>query len=106
MLVEIIEPAPRPIPTGPKVSSAAANRPVIPKGLEKASEASMQSLAAKLNQMSISGGGGSSSLDRAVLLEIYDQLRRMKCEMGRISEAVKEERRARKCLQEALYSKT
>ncbi|KAJ6217214.1 hypothetical protein RDWZM_008371 [Blomia tropicalis] len=64
-------------------------------------KSSLQSLANKLNQMSLS----NSSLDRSILGEIYEQLRQMRSEMTHLNESFKEERRQRKRLQDALFHK-
>lgn len=66
----------------------------------KSSAVSLQSLATKLNQMSL-----SSSAERSILYEFFEQLRQIQNQMNRLNENFKDERRHRKRLQEALYRK-
>lgn len=66
----------------------------------KSSAANLQSLAKKLNQMSV-----SLPAERSILCEFYEQLRQIRADMNRLNENFKEERRHRKRLQEAIYRK-
>lgn len=66
----------------------------------KSSAVNLQSLATKLNQMSL-----SSSAERSILYEFFEQLRQIQNQMNRLNENFKDERRHRKRLQEALYRK-
>lgn len=66
----------------------------------KSSAVNLQSLATKLNQISL-----SSSSERSILYEFYEQLRQIQSQMNRLNENFKEERRHRKRLQEAVYRK-
>lgn len=93
LLVEVFEAVGAPTETQFTSRSHALQAP-------KSSVANLQSLANKLNQMSV-----SSPAERSILCEFYEQLRQIRTEINRLNENFKEERRHRKRLQEAIYRK-